>query len=715
MKEKYNLQTFQDIALKNLYNNNNYKKYLEELRELCKQIATKIAYIEPLQLLHYAFFEYVISNFGVVAEADLSKEQIDSYRLLEFIQTCIISVSPQKNYRDLIQEDFVYIKTKIKEMFSKLDYEYYFIFFLKEKSLDIFNDEEKEIYMILISSWINIRGKRYINHEKENLITLLTPHNDVLQKIFDVNAEEIGIGIDKMIMNLISVPEKVFKLMSLYQKYKDGFNSNYNDNLNTKILFEEIFNFELFNVKKVTNLPTLLLEALSHEPGQDQIFFDSLKDPKFSGTPFKRSPIFSFPLLKINNNYYTFHPYIFCDYLYRNIHSIILNKESNYTEIWNEKQKNITENLPFELFTKNLPNAQSFHNFYYIGKDSVGKNNWIECDGIILFEQFLFILEVKSGRGSIKSPVENIESHFKIISDLLVNPAQQGRRFLKQLKENKSIEIFESNSNKKSNKSLYKLDINKFKKIAIIAISLEQLTDISSRIQHFQKFALPIDLDPVWIVSIDDLRVYRDILCGPITFTHFILKRLEAFKNDKLYSTDELDHLGLYLENNCYTDIMNENNKINLFLGYRNRIDEYYSNLLCNSNTLPPSQNLPIELKNLLIILEKEAKPGFIWVGHHLLNFNDSTKILISNKITNITMLQISQGEIIPFSISNEISFSFVILTSNIKLTSNFIPRDYALSNMALQNKDEALLFMLHINTFNQINSCEFFFLSKEI
>ncbi|BBH53094.1 SEC-C metal-binding domain-containing protein [Fluviispira sanaruensis] len=715
MKENINLKIPQNTALEKLYNTFSYEKFLEEIRLLCKQIAIKISYFNPLELLNKAYWEYVKSNFGNVAEADLSREQIDSYQLLEFIQTCIISFSPQKNYSDLNNEDFVYIKTKVKKLFSKLDIEYYLIHFSSDKYVSIFSKEEKEIYLILLSSWISIRGKRYLNHEKEHLVTLLSPHNEALEKIFNVNGEQIADGINEMIIHLISGPKKLNEFMSFYHNNIEGLNNNSNNYLNIKNIFDDIFKFELFNVKKVTNLPTLLLEALSHEPGQDQFFFDTLKDSKYSGTPFKRSPIFSFPLLKINDNYYTFHPYIFCDHLYRNIQSIILNQDSNYSEIWNEKQKNITEKLPFELFTKNLPNAQSFYNFYYLGKDKLGKNIWIECDGIILFDQFLFILEVKSGKGSIQSPIENIASHLKIINDLLVNPAEQGRRFLKHFKENKSIELYDSN--KKSKKVIYSLEKNKIKKIAIVAVSLEQLTDISSRIQHFQKFALDIDLDPVWIVSIDDLRVYRDILCGPIIFTHFIVKRLEAFKNDKLYSSDELDHLGLYLEKNCYSDDVNkvENNKIILPLGYRNRIDEYYFNLLCKSNnTIPPSQNLPITLKNLLDILEKEAKPGFIWVGHHLLDFDNSTRILISNKIADITMLQISQGIIRPFTILSEISFSFVILTPNINLSSNFIPKDYALSNMLIQKKEESLLLIMNINKLNQISSCEFFFLSNK-
>ena len=58
-----------------------------------------------------------------------------------------------------------------------------------------------------------------------------------------------------------------------------------------------------------------------------------------------------------------------------------------------------------------------------------------------MFEKWLFVLEMKSGKTSYQSPAENIFSHFESIKKLLTEPANQGRRFIETLKEEKNFTV----------------------------------------------------------------------------------------------------------------------------------------------------------------------------------------------------------------------------------------------------------------------------------
>src|SRR5690242_8759088 len=87
-----------------------------------------------------------------------------------------------------------------------------------------------------------------------------------------------------------------------------------------------------------------------------------------------------------------------------------------------------------------LPHSMVFSPVYY---DKLGSRK--ETDGIIIYDDVLIIVEVKSGALDTGSPFLDFENHQKKLIELIENPATQAKRFREFLIANKEIEIFEGN------------------------------------------------------------------------------------------------------------------------------------------------------------------------------------------------------------------------------------------------------------------------------
>jgi len=87
----------------------------------------------------------------------------------------------------------------------------------------------------------------------------------------------------------------------------------------------------------------------------------------------------------------------------------------------------------------------------------------------------------------------------------------------------------------------------------ICAVTLDAFTELAAQVQHLKPLGIDVGTQPVWSFSIDDLRVYADVFDNPLVFLHFVEERMRAFTSPLIQTEDEIDHLGLYLKHNIYT------------------------------------------------------------------------------------------------------------------------------------------------------------------
>jgi hypothetical protein len=131
--------------------------------------------------------------------------------------------------------------------------------------------------------------------------------------------------------------------------------------------------------------------------------------------------------------------------------------------------------------------------------------------------------------------------------------------------------------------------------------------------------------DPVWPLSLSDLRVYADIFQGPLEFLHFVEQRMRAAISSRLELDDELDHLGLYLEHNNYfmhAEDSSKDKKDKLrYHGYRSEVDRYFAKKLIEEATpVLPVQKMPPRLREVLSFLNSSSLPGRSNIASYLLD-----------------------------------------------------------------------------------------------
>ncbi|MCH7558676.1 MAG: preprotein translocase subunit SecA [Planctomycetes bacterium] len=446
-------------------------------------------------------------------------------------------------------------------------------------------------------------------------------------------------------------------------------------------VFGRLFGLDLFDLEKVTQIPRSLLEELSWEQGQDADFFS---DGEFKGWPLRIWPIFKRPFVKLNKRYYCFDLYSFLDNFYRVLQKKVIDLNKDYQAEWNQKQKDISELLPFKYLQKLLPSAQVYHSVYYRWHTGdAGSKQWCEADGLLIYDDHLFIIEVKAGAFTYTSPANDFPAYIESIKNLILKPSVQGKRFIEYLNSDATVAIFDKNHNQ-----IGELSNADFRQITICPISLDTFTELASQVQHLKPLGIDIGNSSVWSISIEDLRVYSDIFDNPLIFLHFLEQRMRAFGSDIIQTDDELDHVGLYIKHNIYTKYaqkmrLDTGAQLN-FVGYRSDIDKFFTEKLHEPGTPSPlKQEMPARLVEIINVLSTGSKSGRAGVASYLLDCNNTWRNNITDGIEKTLSNQKAQMKPLPLSTYGDIKLTIFCWQKS------FLPRD---EELAIDHSRAAML-----------------------
>lgn len=619
---------------------------------------------KPLSLLHMAYGHMVIASLGYDAK-DCIEQNIpaEPAQLLLYIQNIIASNPPSKDQTECRNEsEYGRLSELFKSILSNQTV-FYMCDTAKRQREGSFDKDADQIKFITQLFYNNVSGKQYQILEPEILSKLLTPHDEVMRKHFGVGAQDFVEAVKQIQTSLSKgFSNSHIELKGYFDKIKkmtEGENSGTNvspelvQNVIKKQgwqseinkLFGQAFRCDLFDLQKVTKLPVKLLEILSLSPDEDQEFMDKTKP--YAGWPLKFYPSRLKPFLKINGRYYCFHQRNLTDNIYRTLYKIIRSVEPSYSDEWQKKQGETVEEYAFDLFAKLLPDAEIHRNLtyeWYPNKNGTKKET-CETDGVVIFDDNLFIIEVRGGSFSPYSPTTDFEGFQNSISNLIGKPYTQGQRFLDYLEaHNEGAPLFDLNGN-----LVKKIRLPDYRRVTICCVTLEQLTDLGGRLKELKGIGTDIEITgyPIWSVSIDDLRVYVDLFQSPLVFCHYLEKRNEALTKLNDFSVfDELDHYGAYLKHNDYAMHFSEISKHAKLLpqGYRSKIDSYYSCLLHEEPMLPPQQDVPLLIKQIIGILSYQSKEGRCSIVSDLLNLAHDARIGVVEKINEGLRLQKQTG-----------------------------------------------------------------------
>lgn len=625
-----NQQTVEQQNAMMEYLKNTYSiKYNDILKKIIL-LKEQIVRCEPYGLLLYLSKMALISQMNVFSEIENSKEAIAIIHAQEYIQSVLIT--SENLYREFndSDEEQEQLYNQVLADFEKIYEE--LLFFLpywaaKIKEENDFDDTYLE-NIVEAQYMYGVRGNRYQFFELEPIKVFLPSHNDVLLELFGVSAEQVILGLEKLRYSLSQgYADEMMRFASsmdaIFEKIENEKTTNLNlDEAQDSI--QKLFGTDLNNVKLITDWDDRFIDMLSSEVNEIPSFWN---DKEFSGWPFIDLPVVKKPFIKINGTSYAFLYYTLFDNIYRNIQKSIMQQKPQYLETWKEKQTYDSEHMVANLFGKILPGAEIYIGNYYPVNNSLKQMN--ENDIILIYNKYLFIIEVKAGSFPTTPPITDFNAHIAAYKKLAGEADSQCSRTLQYISSHPNAQFY----NKEKNPVFQIPTVEYFDEIFTFSVTVDNFNEFAAKVEKLSVITLK---EKTIVISIDDLLVYANYFDSPIMFLHFLKQRKSAMDVKQYYMNDELDHLGLYIDRNCYALNPSQYGDVKTVFwnGFRQDLDMYFSMLYCNPVMAnKPVQNIPIEILDIIHFIEKEITSEGISFANFLLDLCGDTKKYLASQI----------------------------------------------------------------------------------
>lgn len=603
-----------------------YPSVVAEIDVTVSAIAQLISRLPPDRLLHRGYWEYAAVICGIGDQNTSGFDQIMALRMIDYLQSVIAAVPSAADVEEVGEDDWSQLRKLVISLFERLTIKYQVCHSAYRHVQDPELDQELERFRVQAESlWLNVRGKRYQVHEQQALLDVLGPHSEIFVELFGIDVTTLSNELEKILSKLTRGPGEAIEELKHFQQEATSrmgiiaadFPEAGVDELMGLALQDEqlshrgseamnnVGGLGLFDVGRYTALPPSLLDALSWRPGEDTDFFAA---GEFRGWPLRIWPIMQRPFLRLDDRTLCFDAFSLFDNIYRVLRRIVITRAPAYGELWNERQKEVTERLPFDYLGRLLPGARIYRPVYYWWAPDGGRKQRHEADGLVLYEDHLFIIEVKGGAYTYTSPANDLASHLASLRNLLQAPARQGSRFVDYLESAAEVSIEDADQNETG-----KLRRATFRQITVCTVTLDTFTTLASGANHLGPVGIDLGPRGIWPVSIDDLRVFAEVFRNPLCFLHYVEQRFRANKSPHVDISDEMDHLGLYFSQNDYglyaAELMADKTGQLQFNGFRTPIDEYFTAVLQGDTPAPPQQDIPPRLAEVIEFLAHTIEP----------------------------------------------------------------------------------------------------------
>jgi len=502
-------------------------------------------------------------------------------------------------------------------------------------------------------SYLTTKGDSYTEHKIELCKELFTKYDELLIKNF-------GISSEKLINELIYISNVSLSNFDIQLQYMQEMKKSYQafiDNANNVIAdaqsekecialwqksdyfkqttdnLEKInkktgvaINDSIFKIHQIS-LPEDILKQISMSIGENTIF----KDGKIEYLPMNNSFIYEKPLVKIDDNYYCFNSPLIHYNLHIVMENIILNliSENKKSKQYYNKKGAYLEDKSLELFQQILPNCEVYKNLKY-NKDD-------EVDGIVIYDNNIFIIEAKSNKFTLGARKGNTDKIKKNTKDIIEKAYQQAIR-TKEYILSKDMVSFRDNKKR----TVLNLHKEKIENIFLINTTLESLGHITTNLNSLDRFGFIKGKDWIWSVYLNDLRIIAEIIDSPSEFLLYLERRIKFNDYPQIQTMEEIDILGYFLHDGLYFDDIDfpKQNYMLMVTGYAEEIDAYYH---WKEGNLDEVKEKPIffkgckkNVKPIVSKLENIKKINFSKISKFLLAYDCHTQTEIYEQFINI-------------------------------------------------------------------------------
>lgn len=690
-----------------------YMEYLQEeytakysvISQKIDEIKEKTVQCDPYSLLMRLRNASIFFQINLFSESEYSNKANAIIRAQEYIQSLLVSTENQYDGSSFEEEQETLYEQIIDDFYDIYDemktFYYYWAAYAKKNS-DISDDRLNIVVEAQYMYWV--RGNRYQIFELEPIRRLLPPHNAVLQELFGVSASDVIIGLEKLqyslsqgyadaMMDFGKEYEHVITAMESGMTPETAFRSRESC---TNALAAKIFGSDLINVKLITGWDTRFIDALSFQIGECLSFRD---ESDFSGWPIVELPVMRKPFIKIEDTAYAFLYYALFDNIYRNIQRIITQQKPEYKERWKAEQTRASEEMVANLFTTILPGAEVHIGNYYPVNTSLKQMN--ENDIIIIYMNYLFIIEVKAGSFPSTPPITDFNAHINAYHKLAEAADSQCSRTLSYISKHVPAQFY--NHEKVLQ---FSLSLDSFDDIFTFSVTVDNFNEFAAKAEKLNVISLK---EKTIVISYDDLLAYAGYFTSPILFLHYLKQRKAVISTPEYQINDELDHLGLYIHRNLYTLHPSPYGAHRVIpYGFRAELDKYFGMLFVNSETVEkPFPNIPIEISEIIEFLENEISLENIRLAHYLLDLCTETKEDFANQIRYAQTRQRELGQGVPIIAFGETKFCAFVTIPGISQYTLSAQLDYTYAAASRNETIPVMWISLEYNERNILVSAE--------
>lgn len=634
-----------------------HEKFMQRLRgkrpQLKKEIDQKITQLlrlieqfEPLELLS------TVSAKNCFADPEEYSEITHQGRecYVEYAQSLVLSPKRKPRVKHATKEAIERFNSLIAEVFNDV-----LSYFGSEFTEGKLSKIERELRFMSISRYLFIRGDSFREHHFEMIKDIFKDHDIFLKKHCGFNSDEVIAGIqdiEKQLLNNVQQQTEIMSLLhelhGLFKEFldKEGVDSfssledcrkrylalpNVEEKKRKLDEFRNNINKNPFEITPTKKTPEELLKLLSSSFGDNSPFVKFKSSPAW---PTNDSIIYDRPLIEDNGKFYCFAPQV----QLRNIGNILegwIQQKDNayYQKVYQKKRAEYLEKKALEYLKNILPEAKVFGKLFYCVEEN-GKTKRPETDGLILYDENLFIIETKAGGLSISARRGGLERMKRDVSELVDNAYKQALRTKQYIMDTPEPTFeFEDGS-----KALVIKDKHKYRNVYILNITLQNLGQLSTQLNALKSLNLIPGKEWPWSVFINDLRVISELIEFPSEFLHFLQRRIRANNYPQFRTIDELDFLMFYFYEGLYFEGGTLGN-VDEYVpsGYTEDLDRYYDYLGGRvSNAKKPRLKICKEYRRLIAELESMGKYRFTKVTTTLLGLDSETQQAILDNLKKV-------------------------------------------------------------------------------
>ena len=674
------------------------KKYRErlkasqpELRENINSTITRLIEIaeqyDPFQLLSTVSIKNVFGDPEEYRES--TNEGHENY--IEFAQSLITGLDKLGIGNDPPNEIIEEFHSLIEKLYSQVMW-----FFISQGADSEEESFSQRLRFSLLMQFLFGRGASFQEHHIEMIADLFEPHDTFLKKNFGLTTNQI-IESYKQIENQITQKihlngEFVYKMKEAHKsfvKWTDSIDQSQFSSMeevmgefqksqgmqeNRKELQELADKTAIhpFLIEQSDEVPNNFLDLLSMDFGENSGFVQFDRAP---GWPTNDSIIYDKPLIKHEGNYYCFAPVVLFRNLGRILESWILNASKNYFDNnYEKKRADYLEQKALEYLEKLLTGAEVYGKLYYeVEEDGIEKR--AETDGIVIFDNNLFIIEAKAGAFSLSAKrggLKRVRSDLKEIMDKAYTQAVRTKKYVTET----NVPRFEFEN---GSEALVIRDKDDLDNIFLVNVTYESLNHIATSLNSIRGLDLIQGSEWPWSVFINDLRTISEILDSPTEFLVYLNRRLRANEFPKFETSDELDFLMYYIRHGLYLEdaIPDDLTRLSPH-GYTEDLDRYYDFLGGRVSTgEKPKMNIPDESREFIREIEAIGQNGFTRITTAILDMDYDMQKQFIQQIVSAAKKTQSERKRHDFSIhSPKSNRGITVSTRPLKGTSNGIPVD---------------------------------------